>query len=32
MATLSRKHYAQLYGPTTGDGVRLGDTALIAEI
>ncbi|PWT73303.1 MAG: urease subunit alpha [Proteobacteria bacterium] len=32
MANISRKHYAQLYGPTAGDGVRLGDTALIAEI
>jgi urease subunit alpha len=32
MATISRRHYAQLYGPTTGDGVRLADTSLIAEI
>jgi urease subunit alpha len=32
MATISRRQYAQLYGPTTGDGVRLGDTSLIAEI
>jgi urease subunit alpha len=32
MAILSRKQYAQLYGPTRGDGVRLGDTSLIAEI
>jgi len=32
MAKLSRREYAQLYGPTTGDGVRLGDTSLIAEI
>jgi len=29
---MSRREYAQLYGPTTGDGVRLGDTALIAVI
>jgi len=29
---MSRKEYAQLYGPTKGDGVRLGDTSLIAEI
>ncbi|MBX9633066.1 MAG: urease subunit alpha [Burkholderiales bacterium] len=29
---MSRKEYAQLYGPTTGDGVRLGDTSLIAVI
>src|SRR5205085_11392091 len=27
-----RRHYADLYGPTTGDRVRLGDTALIAEV
>lgn len=32
MAKMSRKEYAQLYGPTTGDGVRLGDTSLIAVI
>ncbi len=32
MARMSRKEYAQLYGPTKGDGVRLGDTSLIAEI
>ncbi len=32
MARISRKEYAQLYGPTKGDGMRLGDTSLIAEI
>lgn len=32
MAKISRSHYATLYGPTTGDAVRLGDTALLAEI
>jgi urease subunit alpha len=32
MAKLSRKDYAELYGPTTGDCLRLGDTALLAEI
>lgn len=32
MAKISRKHYAELYGPTVGDGVRLADTSLIAEI
>ena len=32
MARMTRKDYAALYGPTLGDGVRLGDTALIAEI
>ena len=25
-------HYADMYGPTTGDRVRLGDTALVAEV
>ncbi|MFO1318065.1 MAG: urease subunit alpha [Burkholderiales bacterium] len=29
---MTRREYAQLYGPTTGDGVRLGDTSLIAVI
>ncbi len=32
MARISRSDYARLYGPTTGDAVRLGDTSLIAEI
>lgn len=32
MARLSRREYAALYGPTTGDLVRLGDTALLAEV
>lgn len=32
MATISRKAYAELYGPTTGDCLRLGDTALLAEV
>src|SRR6187397_1302282 len=29
---LDRRHYAAIYGPTTGDRVRLGDTGLIAEV
>ena len=29
---IERRHYADLYGPTTGDQVRLGDTSLIAEV
>ena len=29
---LSRDDYADLYGPTTGDKVRLGDTSLFAEV
>src|SRR5262245_14290824 len=32
MATLSRRDYAAMYGPTTGDGFRLGDTELIAIV
>jgi len=28
MATISRKAYAEMYGPTTGDHVRLGDSEL----
>src|SRR5687768_14011214 len=29
---ISRRHYADIYGPTTGDTVRLGDTGLVAEV
>jgi urease subunit alpha len=29
---ISRRQYADLYGPTTGDKIRLADTNLIAEI
>ncbi len=29
---ISRDRYASLYGPTTGDRVRLGDTALVIEV
>ena len=32
MAKMSRQHYAEMYGPTTGDCVRLGDTSLLAEV
>lgn len=32
MAMMSRKEYAQMYGPTKGDAVRLGDTSLFAEV
>ena len=32
MARMSRAEYAALYGPTTGDCVRLGDSELLAEI
>ncbi|HUP38620.1 MAG TPA: urease subunit alpha [Vicinamibacterales bacterium] len=27
-----RRHYADIYGPTTGDRVRLGDTDLVAQV
>ncbi|CAK9155801.1 unnamed protein product [Ilex paraguariensis] len=30
--SISREAYANMYGPTTGDKVRLGDTDLFAEI
>ena len=29
---IERRHYADLYGPTTGDRLRLGDTNLVAEV
>ncbi|GGO83984.1 urease subunit alpha [Wenjunlia tyrosinilytica] len=32
MARLSRQVYADLYGPTTGDRIRLADTDLLIEI
>ncbi len=32
MYEISRKDYAAMYGPTTGDRVRLGDTSLIVEV
>jgi len=32
MTRISRTAYAEMYGPTTGDRVRLGDTALWVEV
>ena len=32
MSTLTRDAYARLYGPTTGDLIRLADTSLLIEI
>jgi urease subunit alpha len=32
MARISRQQYSDLYGPTTGDKIRLGDTDLYIEI
>jgi urease subunit alpha len=32
MATISRQAYADMYGPTTGDRIRLADTELVIEI
>jgi urease subunit alpha len=29
---IARTHYADMFGPTTGDRVRLGDTGLIIEV
>ena len=32
MSTIDRRAYAEMYGPTTGDRVRLADTALVIEV
>ncbi len=32
MASISRKSYAEMFGPTVGDRIRLADTDLIAEV
>jgi urease subunit alpha len=32
MSTISRKAYAEMFGPTTGDRIRLADTGLFIEI
>lgn len=32
MSTIDRRAYAEMYGPTTGDRVRLGDTELFIEV
>jgi urease subunit alpha len=32
MSRLSRRAYADMFGPTTGDRVRLGDTELVIEV
>ena len=32
MAKISRRAYTEMYGPTVGDHVRLGDTELIIEV
>jgi urease subunit alpha len=32
MVTIGRRAYAEMFGPTTGDRVRLADTELIAEV
>ncbi|MBF0271811.1 MAG: urease subunit alpha [Magnetococcales bacterium] len=32
MATISRQAYAEMYGPTTGDRIRLADTELWIEV
>ena len=29
---MERRHYTDLFGPTTGDCIRLGDTELVAEV
>ena len=30
--TIGRRAYAEMYGPTVGDRVRLADTGLIVEV
>ena len=32
MATIGKRAYAEMFGPTVGDRVRLADTELIVEI
>jgi urease alpha subunit len=32
MATIGRRAYAEIYGPTVGDRVRLADTGLLIEV
>ena len=32
MATIPRRAYAEMFGPTTGDRVRLADTDLWIEV
>jgi Urea amidohydrolase (urease) alpha subunit len=32
MAKISRQAYAEMFGPTTGDRLRLADTGLIIEV
>lgn len=32
MATISRRAYAEMFGPTVGDRIRLGDTELFIEV
>ena len=32
MVTMTRERYADMFGPTTGDRIRLGDTNLLARI
>ena len=32
MATIGRRAYAEMYGPTVGDRLRLADTALVIQV
>ena len=32
MTTIGRRAYAEMYGPTVGDRVRLADTGLLVEV
>ena len=32
MGTIGKRAYAEMFGPTVGDRVRLADTALVVEV
>ena len=32
MASIDKRAYAEMYGPTVGDRVRLADTDLVVEV
>ena len=32
MATIGRRAYAEMFGPTVGDRLRLADTSLVIEV
>ncbi|HHH39797.1 MAG TPA: hypothetical protein ENK50_09515, partial [Sedimenticola sp.] len=32
MTSIGKRAYAEMYGPTTGDRLRLGDTDLVIQV